>query len=389
MTTRKRLMVPIGDVKPYDRNPRHNDGAVDAVKASIEEFGFRGCILVDASMTIIAGHTRLKAAKALGMKEVPVEIADDLTEDQVKALRLVDNRTAELSGWDFDLLTEELEGIADIDMEGWFPSLDGEVDFENLDSMTSGGAEGYDEFVEKFKPKKTADDCYTPPEISAVVGDYVAEQYGIDHSRMVRPFYPGGYYQAYDYPDGAVVVDNPPFSIVAEILDYYADRDIPYFLFAPYLVMLCTAVPRRVSMIVTDTTLTYANGAEVNTGFLTNLHHRPCIKSDPDLRSRLRQAQGVEDGVLVRYEYPRNLLTCRILGPAVREEWSIPLDAVEYVRTIDGHPIIGGGVLMSDRDADIIAEAKAKWTHLIEKVPLSLSAGEEAVVEELNRRVAE
>ncbi len=124
MTARRRLTVPIGDVKPYERNPRHNDGAVDAVKASIEEFGFRGCILVDASMTIIAGHTRLKAAKALGMKEVPVEIADDLTEDQVKALRLVDNRTAELSGWDWTMLDQELDSIADVDMSEWFDISD-------------------------------------------------------------------------------------------------------------------------------------------------------------------------------------------------------------------------------------------------------------------------
>lgn len=122
-------MVPIGDVKPYERNPRHNDGAVDAVKASIEEFGFRGCILVDASMTIIAGHTRLKAAKALGMKEVPVEIADDLTEDQVKALRLVDNKTSELSDWDDNLLMSELDSIVGIDMEEFGFLIDEDKDF--------------------------------------------------------------------------------------------------------------------------------------------------------------------------------------------------------------------------------------------------------------------
>lgn len=140
-------MVPIGDVKPYERNPRHNDGAVDAVKASIQEFGFRGCILVDASMTIIAGHTRLKAAKALGMKEVPVEIADDLTEDQVKALRLVDNRTAELSGWDWTMLDQELDSIADVDMSEWF-DIGGDAGIYGAGTdWTDGGGTLTDRFV--------------------------------------------------------------------------------------------------------------------------------------------------------------------------------------------------------------------------------------------------
>lgn len=147
MTTRRRLTVPIGDVKPYERNPRHNDGAVDAVKASIQEFGFRGCILVDASMTVIAGHTRLKAAKALGMKEVPVEIADDLTEDQVKALRLVDNRTAELSGWDWTMLDQELDSIADVDMSEWF-DIGGDAGIYSAGTdWTEGGGTLTDRFV--------------------------------------------------------------------------------------------------------------------------------------------------------------------------------------------------------------------------------------------------
>lgn len=107
---------PIKKVKPYDRNPRRNDNAVDAVAASIREFGFRQPIVVDRDGVIIVGHTRLKAAKKLGMKEVPVLVADDLTEEQVKAYRLADNKTGELAGWDFAALEEELACIAEIDM---------------------------------------------------------------------------------------------------------------------------------------------------------------------------------------------------------------------------------------------------------------------------------
>ena len=115
----------IGDVKPYEKNPRRNDSAVDAVAASISEFGWKQPIVVDKDGIIIAGHTRYKAAKKLRMKDVPVVVADDLTEEQVKAYRLADNKTGELAGWDFSALEEELEAIADIDMSLFgFDSID-------------------------------------------------------------------------------------------------------------------------------------------------------------------------------------------------------------------------------------------------------------------------
>ena len=110
--------MPIGSVKPYDRNPRRNDAAVDAVANSITEFGFKNPIIVDRDLVIIAGHTRLKAAKKLGLKEVPVVIASDLSEEQARAFRLADNKTAELAEWDDDLLQEELDALMDdFDME--------------------------------------------------------------------------------------------------------------------------------------------------------------------------------------------------------------------------------------------------------------------------------
>lgn len=112
-------MMPIGDVKPYANNPRNNKNAVAKVAASLEEFGFRQPIVVDKDNVVIAGHTRLLAAKRLKMKEVPVLVADDLTDEQVKAYRLADNKTAEFAEWDFDKLDEELAGIGDIDMEAF------------------------------------------------------------------------------------------------------------------------------------------------------------------------------------------------------------------------------------------------------------------------------
>lgn len=107
---------PISEVIPYDRNPRQNDDAVQYVAESIKAFGFINPILLDASGTIMAGHTRLKAAKQLGMNEVPVVYVDDLTEEQAKAFRLADNKTAEFAEWDAALLEQELADILDLDM---------------------------------------------------------------------------------------------------------------------------------------------------------------------------------------------------------------------------------------------------------------------------------
>lgn len=106
----------ITEIRPYEKNPRKNDNAVDAVAASIKEFGFRVPVVIDSKGVIVCGHTRYKAAKKLGIDTVPCVVADDLTEEQIKAYRLADNKVAELAEWDVDLLGEELDGIFDIDM---------------------------------------------------------------------------------------------------------------------------------------------------------------------------------------------------------------------------------------------------------------------------------
>lgn len=108
--------LTLDQIRPYDHNPRDNDGAVDAVAASIKNFGFKVPIIIDRDMTIVAGHTRYKAAKKLGLQSVPCIMADDLTEEQVRAFRLADNKVGELAGWDFDLLNMELAGIEELDM---------------------------------------------------------------------------------------------------------------------------------------------------------------------------------------------------------------------------------------------------------------------------------
>lgn len=106
----------IDELIPYEKNPRKNDEAVEYVANSIKEFGFKVPIVIDKDNVIIAGHTRLKGAKKLGLKEVPCIVADDLTDEQVKAFRLADNKVSEVAEWDMTLLGEELLEIEDLDM---------------------------------------------------------------------------------------------------------------------------------------------------------------------------------------------------------------------------------------------------------------------------------
>lgn len=107
----------IAELVPYAKNPRKNDEAVKYVAESIKQFGFKVPIIVDKNNVIVAGHTRYRAAKMIGLEEVPCIIADDLTDEQIQAFRLADNKVAEIAEWDEELLTIELADIVNIDME--------------------------------------------------------------------------------------------------------------------------------------------------------------------------------------------------------------------------------------------------------------------------------
>ena len=171
----------LNDLKPYENNPRLNDGAVDAVAKSIEEFGFKVPIVIDKDGVIVAGHTRLKAAKQLAIDEVPCIIADDLSDEELKAFRLADNKVSELAGWDWDKLETELDQLQDLDIdmeefgfegdEGLDLSYIDELD-ENGLSMTKGESDHFvmsftfpiekqgliNEYVEKVSKEKIVED---------------------------------------------------------------------------------------------------------------------------------------------------------------------------------------------------------------------------------------
>ena len=114
----------IDELIPYENNPRYNDEAVEGVAKSIKEFGFKVPIIVDKNNTIVAGHTRYKASLELGLDEVPTIVADDLSEEQIKAFRLADNKVSEKAQWNLELLDEELKNL-NIDMS--------EFGFENIE----------------------------------------------------------------------------------------------------------------------------------------------------------------------------------------------------------------------------------------------------------------
>lgn len=133
-------MRKVSDVKPYDKNPRRNDGAVDAVASSIREFGFQQPLVVDKDGVLIVGHTRLKAAKKLGLKEVPVVVADGLSPEQVKAYRLADNKTSDFSTWDNVLLLEELKDIAEFDDDYFTGFASSNFDMDGATAISEDGS---------------------------------------------------------------------------------------------------------------------------------------------------------------------------------------------------------------------------------------------------------
>jgi ParB-like chromosome segregation protein Spo0J len=150
-------MWEIDRVKPYEKNPRRNDKAVDAVAKSIREFGFRQPIVVDLAGTIVVGHTRYKAALLLKLKTVPVHVAADLTPEQARAYRIADNRVAENSEWDVDLLPIELgelrEGGVDLKLLG-FTDKELTEYLKEFDTDLEGGAGDAEETADTIRCPK-------------------------------------------------------------------------------------------------------------------------------------------------------------------------------------------------------------------------------------------
>ena len=287
-----------GQIPGLPPNPREwTDSEIKrlakSMKGTPELTEARGCIVVphEGRCVVLGGNLRLAAAKFLKWPDIMCAVLPEGTKvRKLKEIVLKDNSS--FGSWDLSLLRKDW---AEFDFGDWGidvtwdtagPTPDASVNGtpqEEIERMQkefeermargeiSEEDEEYQEFLEKFKLKKTTDDCYTPAPVYDAVVRYVEETYGVSRDRFVRPFYPGGDYVSEKYPEGCVVVDNPPFSIMAEILRFYDSKGIKFFLFAPTLTLFsssssttCTALPCTLSVI-------YENGASVNTSFLTNL----------------------------------------------------------------------------------------------------------------------
>lgn len=229
---------------------------------------------------------------------------------------------------------------------------------ETFKKMAKG--ESYEEFVKKHKPKKTTDDCYTPEAVYACIRDYVDEHaFPLVGREVIRPFYPGGDYEHAEYPDNCIVLDNPPFSIISEIIDFYLARGIRFFLFGPQLTLFNYLNRDGVTAVVCGATITYENGAIVSTGFVTNVWpENPLFVVEPELGRRVKAVcdhlRKQQTKTLRKKSYPPHLVNAAILGKLAAHGVGLtcPRKSGVFVRKLDsGQVVFGSGVLMSERMA--------------------------------------
>ena len=263
-------------------------------------------------------------------------------------------------------------------------------------SLADESAE-YAAFVEKFKPKKTTDDCYTPQPIYDVVLDYVVERYGIDREKVVRPFWPGGDFEREEYPDGCCVVDNPPFSLLARIIDFYMKRGVKFFLFAPTLTCLShRGSSTRINHIACHTSITYENGAKVNTSFVTNLDEDGTVlESDPALcdliNDKDEELQKANKKSVPKYVYPDNIMTAAKCQWFAAHHTPYRLNARDciFVSKIDamgGKGIFGGGLLLNTRAAAERAAAERAAAERAAAHRWELSEREKRLIEMMDKQ---
>lgn len=233
----------------------------------------------------------------------------------------------------------------------------------------------YEGFVDKFKSKLTTDDCYTPQEVYDTILDWLKKKANIEGIKIIRPFWPGGDFEKQEYPSDCIVVDNPPFSILSKIVSFFNDRNIKFFLFCPHLT--CIHYTRCSTLLLTDITVEYENGAKVNTDFITNLpeFYEYAIQTCPDLKKSIALAQEKKrrsvKGKLPSYKYPVNVLSVSALSSLVRNgiEFCIPRKETLFIRDLEAMKklkkvIYGGGLLISNKSATQLEACKKEADRL-------------------------
>lgn len=248
--------------------------------------------------------------------------------------------------------------------------------------------EDYEGFVAKFEPKKTTDDCFTPNEVYNCVLKYISEKCNIKGAKIVRPFYPGGNYERCEYPECCVVVDNPPFSILAQIAKFYIEKDIKFFLFAPHLTLF--SAMGEYTRIVVGASIVYENGANVKTSFISNLFEDIMVMSDPCLYRELEKINELKKINLPKYEYPNEVLTVCAVQKCV--ERGIPMSFkksdIYHIRGLDSQKkhkkaIFGSGFLLSEKAAAEKAAAEKAAAEKDKVITWELSERERRIIKSL------
>lgn len=222
----------------------------------------------------------------------------------------------------------------------------------------------YDGFVEKFEAKKTTDDCYTPPEAYRIALEYVAENVDLKGLEIVRPFYTGGDFEAIDYTEKMIVIDNPPFSIITKICRFYLERGVKFFLFAPHLTAFGSDID--CTHIIAYADITYENGATVKTSFVSNVFGDVKIIGDAGLCAKFEELKNKKRANLPKYEYPQNVLTVSKVSYCVEHGISLRINKrdTKYCRSLDsqkshGKALFGSGFLLSEAAAREAAAREA------------------------------
>ena len=225
--------------------------------------------------------------------------------------------------------------------------------------------ETYEDFVAKFKRNapKTTDDCYTPQPVYEAVKAWLHPKTSLHN--YVRPFYPGGDYRNFDYSEsGTIVLDNPPFSIITEIVDFYIERDVPFFLFCNGLTaiqLLTRGRNKFVTLVLTNTCIAYENGAKVRTCFATNLKLSGdnSIILAGDLTERINSVRGEQKIVKKRHEPNKKNAGELFKYIPPRQDISIYYDGV-FRKDSNGVEIFGGGVGLSDDTIKTLDQMRAR-----------------------------
>lgn len=398
--------IRIDELIPYENNAKiHGPDQIEQLRRSLREFGFVSPVLIDEDKNLIAGHGRVEAARAEGMTEVPYVTVSDLTEEQRRAYIIADNRLAETGEWDAARLKFEMEDLSsfsfDTALTGFMmdeietihvsaherakPAAEGTHFWGDIESESS---EDYEKFVDKFKPKLTTDDCYTPQNIYEVIRDWALEHYGLQGAPVIRPFYPGGDYEHETYPEGCVVIDNPPFSILSQICRFYTERGIRFFLFAPALTLFSIAAG-TCNYLPMSCCITYENGADVRTSFVTNLGNYK-IETVPELWRMVDDlnTQNTCEGAaeVPGYTYPDCVMTpIRIAPTAKWQALRVRAECAAFTRALDeqrghGKTIYGAAFLLSEKAAAEKVAAEKAAAEKREQFVWALSDREKEIV---------